>query len=95
MTHRLDGPLRPLSVAHGIVRQHPAATGTGERCRRNFRSCLIKESSVIHLLPIVIMAESLVAAIVYATQCKWWPALYWCAAGLLNLAVIMITRSGR
>ncbi len=50
---------------------------------------------MIHLLPIVIMAESLVAAIVYATQCKWWPALYWCAAGLLNLAVIMITKSGR
>ena len=25
---------------------------------------------MIHLLPIVIMAESLVAAIVYATQCK-------------------------
>lgn len=40
---------------------------------------------MIHLLPIVIMAESLVAAIVYATQCKWWPALYGCAAGLLNL----------
>ena len=50
---------------------------------------------MIHLLPTIIMVESFVAAAVYAASCKWWPALYWTAAGLLNLAVIMITKAAR
>jgi len=92
-----DPPRCPILPVSGAWYSSTARDGSGhrERCWRSFRACSLKEGYVIHLLPIVIMAESLVAAIVYATQCKWWPALYWCAAGLLNLAVIMITKSGR
>ena len=43
---------------------------------------------LLHLLPIVIMVESFAASIPLAIYGKWGSALYWFAAGLLNMAVI-------
>ena len=40
-------------------------------------------------LPGLIMAESFAAAAVYGLSGRWGSALYWFAAGVLNLAVIV------
>lgn len=44
----------------------------------------------LNVLPIVIMVEAFVAAIPLAIIGRYGSALYWIAAGLLNLAVIFI-----
>lgn len=41
-------------------------------------------------LPILIMAESFIAALIYFGCGKPGAGLYWVAAGLLNLAVIFL-----
>jgi len=43
---------------------------------------------LINLLPTIIMIESFAASIPLALTGRWGSALYWFAAGLLNLAVI-------
>jgi hypothetical protein len=45
---------------------------------------------LLHLLPIIIMAESFLACIPLAIAHKWGSALYWLSAGLLNFAVIYL-----
>jgi len=46
----------------------------------------------INVLPIIIMIESFVATIPLLYYHKYGSALYWFAAGLLNLAVIFCIR---
>jgi hypothetical protein len=46
----------------------------------------------LSLLPIIIMVESFLAVIPYAFSQKWGSAMYWLAAGLLNLAVIFMIK---
>ena len=43
---------------------------------------------LIQVLPIIIMAESFLASIPLAIYGRWGSALYWFAAGLINMAVI-------
>ena len=45
---------------------------------------------ILHALPTVIMIESFAACVPYALARQWGPAVYWFAAGLLNLAVIYL-----
>jgi len=42
------------------------------------------------LLPVVIMAESFLAGMIYLIAGKPGPCIYWMAAGFLNLAVIFL-----
>jgi len=42
----------------------------------------------LNLLPIIIMVEAFAASVPLARYGRWGSALYWFAAGLLNLAVI-------
>ena len=46
----------------------------------------------LNLLPTIIMIESFLAVAPYALAGKWGSALYWFAAGLLNLAVIFFIK---
>ncbi len=48
---------------------------------------------IIYILPILIMVESFLASIPLAIQGYWGSALYWFAAGFLNLAVIFGIKS--
>jgi len=48
-----------------------------------------------NLLPLIIMLESFAAGLVYLAIWKPGPALYWIAAGLLNLAVIYLIPGGK
>lgn len=49
----------------------------------------------LNLLPTIMMVLMFLASIPYALAGKWGSALYWFAAGLLNLAVIFfIKRTG-
>ena len=43
---------------------------------------------LLDILPLIIMIESFLASIPLAIYSRWGSALYWFAAGLLNLAVI-------
>lgn len=45
------------------------------------------EQTIAHLLPKIIMIESLLASIIYVYYNKAGPALYWFAAALLNFSV--------
>ncbi|MDP8275762.1 MAG: hypothetical protein RAO92_05105 [Candidatus Euphemobacter frigidus] len=45
-------------------------------------------NKILNVLPVIIMVESLVAAIPLACAQRWGSAVYWLAAGLLNWAVI-------
>ena len=45
---------------------------------------------ILHALPSVIMVQSFGASLIYAGARQWGPAVYWFAAGLLNLAVIYL-----
>ena len=47
----------------------------------------------LNVLPIIIMVESFLASVPLAVWGKWGSALYWFAAGLLNLAVIFGIKS--
>lgn len=47
---------------------------------------------ILDLLPVVIMIESFLAAVPLAWAGRWGSALYWTAAGLLNLAVIFLIK---
>ncbi len=42
------------------------------------------------ILPVVIIIESLAAAGILAVAGRWGSALYWAAAGLLNIAVVFL-----
>lgn len=46
------------------------------------------------IFPILIMVESFAASVVYFFLGKIGPAVYWFAAGLLNLAVIFLIPKG-
>jgi len=46
-------------------------------------------------LPIIIMLQSFIAGVVYLAIRQPGPALYWIAAGLLNLAVIFLIPGGK
>lgn len=46
----------------------------------------------LNLLPIIIMAESFLAAIPLFMAGRYGSALYWLAAGLLNFAVIFLVK---
>jgi len=45
---------------------------------------------LLKILPTIIMIEAFLACIPYLCARAWGPALYWFAAGLLNLAVIYL-----
>lgn len=45
---------------------------------------------ILKAMPTIIMLESFAAAGIYACAREWGPAVYWFAAGLLNLAVIYL-----
>jgi len=47
---------------------------------------------LINVLPIIIMVESFLASIPLFVFRRWGSALYWFAAGLLNLAVIFFIK---
>jgi len=49
-------------------------------------------NKALNVLPIIIMAESYLASIVLAVGGRWGSALYWFAAGLLNMAVIFFIK---
>ena len=44
----------------------------------------------IDILPTIIIVESLAAAGILAAAGRWGSALYWAAAGLLNIAVVFL-----
>lgn len=46
----------------------------------------------VQILPMVIMAESFLASIPLAVCGKYGSAMYWFAAGCLNLAVIFLVK---
>lgn len=46
----------------------------------------------LNLLPTMMMFQMFLASIPYALAGKWGSALYWFAAGLLNLAVIFFIK---
>jgi hypothetical protein len=46
------------------------------------------------ILPVVIACLSFWAAVVYAFQQQWFPALYWFSAFTLNMAVLGMTIQG-
>lgn len=45
---------------------------------------------ILKALPTIIMIESFAACLTYAAYRQWGQAVYWFAAGLLNLAVIYL-----
>jgi hypothetical protein len=50
---------------------------------------------ILKALPTIIMIEALIACIPYAAAQQWGQALYWFAAGLINLAVIYLIPMGK
>jgi hypothetical protein len=44
------------------------------------------------ILPILIMLESFVAALIYVYYGKYGRALYWCSGGLLILSVVFLIK---
>jgi hypothetical protein len=46
----------------------------------------------VNVLPIIIMTESFLASIPLALTHRWGSAIYWFAAGLLNLSVIFFVK---
>ena len=55
----------------------------------------IKKGKSMHILPTIIMLESFAAGLIYIAIWKPGPALYWIAAGFLNLAVIYLIPGGK
>ena len=49
-------------------------------------------SSWEHYLPIAILVASLASACIYAYKMRWWDAMYWLAAAILNASVIFRPR---
>jgi len=47
---------------------------------------------LIHILPVIIMVESWLAAIPLAIYRQWGSALYWFSAGTLNLCAIFLIK---
>ena len=46
------------------------------------------------LLPVLIVAESVIAGVIYACAGKFGESIYWLSAGTLNLAVIFLIPGG-
>lgn len=46
----------------------------------------------VNVLPVIVMVESYLAVIPLAIAGKWGSALYWFAAGLLNMTVIFLVK---
>jgi len=48
---------------------------------------------ILHILPTVIVIESILASIIYAAGGKFGSALYWISAALLNISVIWLIKN--
>ena len=48
---------------------------------------------LLNILPIIIMAESLAAAVPHFIYGNWGSGLYWLSAGVLNFAVIFLIKN--
>jgi hypothetical protein len=47
---------------------------------------------IMHILPTIIVIESILASIIYAIGGKWGSALYWISAALLNISAIWLIK---